>query len=68
MKDVKVGQLVVVNNLPDATLYRVVEKVGKFGVGVVDDEMTSKGYSVATQYCDISILQKPTQRQLENSR
>ena len=59
-----IGDLVVVNNFPDATLYRVVEIVGKFGLGVVDDAMQRKGFSVATQYCDVSIVQKPTKNQL----
>ncbi len=63
----KIGELVVVNDLPDATLYKVVEVIGKFGVGLVDSEMEKKGYSLAVNYIDVNCLQKPTRQQLENN-
>ena len=60
----KIGELVVVNNLSDATLYRVVETQGKFGVGLIDSTYTGKQ---STQWIDICYLQQPTKQQLSNA-
>lgn len=67
MKDVTVGQIVVVNNLPDATLYRVVDTDGKFGVGLIDSTIEKTVPNQRVQWIDISCLEKPTKIQLEQS-
>ena len=65
MKQVYVGQLVVVNDLPDATLYRVVELSGKFNVGLIDSGIEKKYPNQRVQWIDKSCLQNPTDKQLE---
>ena len=67
MKDVKVGQLVVVNNLPDATLYRVVDTDGKFGVGLIDSTIEKTRPNQTVQWIDICCLEKPTKQQIKNA-
>ena len=64
MKQVNLGELVVVNNLPDATLYRVVGLEGKFGVGLIDSTIEKKVPNQSTQWIDISCLRKPTKQQM----
>jgi len=64
MKQVYVGQLVVVNDLPDATLYRVVELDGKFNVGLIDSGIEKKYPNQRVQWIDKSCLEAPTQKQL----
>jgi len=65
MKQVYVGQLVVVNDLPDATLYRVAELAGKFNVGLIDSGIEKKYPNQRVQWIDKSCLQNPTDKQLE---
>jgi hypothetical protein len=65
MKQVYVGQLVVVNDLPDATLYRVVELAGKFNVGLIDSGIEKIHPNQRIQWIDKSCLQNPTNKQLE---
>ena len=65
MKQVYVGQLVVVNDLPDATLYRVVELAGKFGVGLIDSGIEKKYPNQKVQWIDKSCLKNPTEKQLK---
>ena len=64
MKQVYVGQLVVVNDLPDATLYRVVELAGKFNVGLIDSGIEKIHPNQRVQWIDKSCLEAPTQKQL----
>ena len=64
MKQVYVGQLVVVNDLPDATLYRVVELAGKFNVGLIDSGIEKIHPNHRVQWIDKSCLEAPTQTQL----
>jgi hypothetical protein len=54
-----VGELVVVNNLPDATLYRVVETNGKFGVGLIDSTIEKQVPNQATQWIDVGVVKYP---------
>ena len=65
MKQVYVGQLVVVNDLPDATLYRVVELAGKFGVGLIDSGIEKKYPNQKIQWIDKCYLENPSEKQLE---
>ena len=37
-----VGDLVVVNDLDDATLWRIVDTQGKFGIGLIDATIEKK--------------------------
>ena len=55
----KVGELVVVNDLPDATLYRVVETDGKFGVGLIDSTIEDKVPNQAVQWIDVGVIKYP---------
>lgn len=64
MKAVTVGDLVVVNNLPDATLYRVVDTDGKFGVGLIDATTENQRPNQKVQWIDVDCLEKPTRQQL----
>ena len=64
MKQVYVGQLVVVNDLPDATLYRVVELAGKFNVGLIDSGIEKIHPNQRVQWIDKSCLEAPTKTQL----
>ena len=64
MKAVTVGDLVVVNNLPDATLYRVVDTDGKFGVGLIDATTEKQIPNQRVQWIDVDCLEKPTKLQL----
>jgi hypothetical protein len=61
-----VGDLVVVNDLPDATLYRVVETSGKFWVGLIDSTIEKKVPNQAVQSSDRDMIQYPTKKQLRN--
>jgi hypothetical protein len=65
MKQVYVGQLVVVNDLPDATLYRVVELAGKFGVGLIDSGIEKTRPNQKVQWIDKCYLENPSEKQLE---
>jgi hypothetical protein len=51
-----VGNLVVVNNLPDATLYRVVKTDGKFGVGLIDSTIEKQVPNQAIQWIDVDLI------------
>lgn len=64
MKQVKLGELVVVNSLVDTPLYRVVDTDGKFGVGLIDSTIEDKVKNQSVQWIDICCLQKPTKAQL----
>lgn len=55
----KCGELVVVNDLPDATLYRVVATDGKFGVGLIDSTIEKQFPNQATQWIDVSLVKYP---------
>jgi len=55
----KIGELVVVNDLPDATLYRVVDTDGKFGVGLIDSTIEKKVPNQATQWIDVGVVKYP---------
>ena len=52
----KCGELVVVNNQPDATLYRVVATDGKFGVGLIDSTIEKQVPNQATQWIDVNLV------------
>lgn len=65
MKQVYVGQLVVVNDLPDATLYRVVELAGKFGVGLIDSGIEKTRPNQKVHWGDKRYLENPSEKQLE---
>ena len=54
-----VGSLVVVNNLPDATFYKVVETDGKFGVGLIDSTIEKTVPNQATQWIDVGVVKYP---------
>ena len=54
-----IGSLVVVNDLPDATLYRVVETDGKFGVGLIDSTIEKQVPNQATQWIDVGVVKYP---------
>ena len=60
----KIGELVVVNDLPDATLYRVVETHGKFHVGLIDSTIEDKYPNQKVQWIDVDCLQRPSKQQL----
>lgn len=53
-----IGSLVVVNNLPDATRYRVVKTDGKFGVGLIDSTIEQQVPNQAIQWIDVSYLKQ----------
>jgi hypothetical protein len=55
----KVGELVVVNKLPDATLYRVVDTDGKFGVGLIDSTIEKQVPNQAVQWIDVGVVYYP---------
>lgn len=55
----KCGELVVVNNQSDATLYRVVATDGKFGVGLIDSTIEKQVPNQATQWIDASLVKYP---------
>lgn len=61
-----IGDLVVVNNLEDATLWRIVDKKGNFGVGLIDATIEKKIPNQQVQWIDISVLKKPNTKQLTN--
>lgn len=61
-----VGDLVVVNDLDDATLWRIVDTQGKFGIGLIDATIEKKIPNQQIQWLDISALKKPTKKQLLN--
>ncbi len=54
-----IGSLVVVNDLPNATLYRVVAIDGKFGVGLIDSTIEKQVPNQATQWIDVSLVKYP---------
>ena len=51
-----VGTLVVVNNLPDATYYKVVATDGKFNVGLIDSTIEKQVPNQAVQWIDVSLI------------
>lgn len=55
----KVGELVVVNDLPDATLYRVVKTDGKFGVGLIDSTIEKQVPMQVIQWIDVGVVKYP---------
>ena len=59
-----VGTLVVVNNLPNATYYRVVETDGKFGVGLIDSTIEKQIPNQAVQWIDVGVIKLPTTSQM----
>ena len=61
-----VGDLVVVNNLPDATHYRVVETSGKYWVGLIDSTIEKQYPNQVVQRCGRDMIQYPTKKQLRN--
>jgi hypothetical protein len=65
-KSIEIGALVVVNSLPDATLYRVVDRQGVFGVGLIDATIEHKVPNQSVQWSDICTLRRPTQKQRDN--
>jgi len=60
----KVGEIVVVNNLSDATMWRVVELQGRFGVGLIDSGIEDRVPKQKVQWMDKSYLLYPTKQQL----
>ncbi len=54
-----IGSLVVVNDLPDATLYRVVATDGKFNVGLIDSTIEKKVPNQAVQWIDVGVIKYP---------
>ena len=61
-----VGDLVVVNNLDDATLWRIVETQGKFGIGLIDATIEKQIPNQQVQWIDVTTLKKPNAKQLLN--
>jgi len=61
-----VGDLVVVNNLEDATLWRIVDKQGSFGIGLIDATIEKTVPNQQVQWIDIGSLKKPNTMQLLN--
>ena len=61
-----VGDLVVVNDLDDATLWRIVDTQGKFGIGLIDATIEKKIPNQQVQWIDVSALKKPNEKQLLN--
>jgi hypothetical protein len=59
-----VGDLVVVNDLPDATLYRVVETRGKFWVGLIDSTIEKQYPNQVVQSSDRDMIQYPKPHQM----
>lgn len=54
-----VGSLVVVNDLPDATYYRVVGNDGKFGVALIDSTIEKQVLNQAVQWIDVGLVKYP---------
>ena len=59
----KIGELVVVNDLPDATMWRVVELQGKFGVGLIDSGIENKVPNQTVQWMDRCYVSYPNKKQ-----
>jgi hypothetical protein len=59
----KIGELVVVNDLSDATMWRVVELQGKFGVGLIDSGIEDRVPKQKVQWMDKCYLSYPTKKQ-----
>ena len=59
-----VGTLVVVNNLPDATYYKVVATDGKFNVGLIDSTIEKQVPNQAVQWIDVGLVKYPTTSQI----
>jgi hypothetical protein len=59
-----VGAIVVVNNLPDATFYRVVKTDGKFGVGLIDSTIEKQVPNQVVQWIDVGAVKYPTTAQM----
>jgi hypothetical protein len=59
-----VGSIVVVNDLPDATFYRVVETDGKFGVGLIDSTIEKQYPNQKVQWIDRGAVKFPTTAQM----
>ncbi len=55
----KCGELVVVNNEPDAILYRVVETYGAFEVGLIDSTIEKQLPNQAIQWIDVGLVKYP---------
>lgn len=63
-----IGALVVVNDLPDATLYRVVETNGKFNVGLIDSTIEKKVPNQSVQWIDKDRVKYPRVYQMFNGK
>lgn len=63
-----IGSLVVVNDLPDAIFYRVVETQGKFNVGLIDSTIEKQVPNQTVQWIDIGSLKYPTTAQIFNKQ
>lgn len=59
-----IGSIVVVNDLPDATFYRVVETDGKFGVGLIDSTIEKQVPNQAVQWIDVGAVKYPKTSQM----
>ena len=59
----KIGELVVVNDTPDAILWRVVETDGKFGVGLIDTTIEEIVVKQPTQWMDVGMVKYPNKKQ-----
>ena len=59
-----VGTLVVVNNLPDATYYKVVATDGKFNVGLIDSTIEKQVPNQTVQWIDVGLVKYPTTSQI----
>lgn len=62
LENVKVGDLVAVNSVPDGEVYEV-NKIHKFMVHLVQ---YYNGQKLDSGWIDHSVLKKPTKSQLEN--
>lgn len=60
----RIGELVVVNKLPDATLYRV-KDVGDRMIGVIDSEIEEQRPNQTVQWLDATCFRRPTTAQLK---
>jgi hypothetical protein len=62
----KLGCLVALNKLDDTPLWRVVEHVGKFGVGIIDATIEHNAPNQKVQYMDSCYFTYPTLKQFQH--